>query len=162
MRVEVKLAADAGWTVLRDVRLRALRDAPHAFASPLERELAFGEDVWRRRARGSDRDVMLLAYVGDDPVGLAGAYVPEDRDEPELVSMWVDPRWRRRGVGEALIEAVVEWARTHAYTGIYLRVTRAAPEARRLYERCGFVGTGEAAPFPLDEGVLEDTLRRQL
>jgi hypothetical protein len=40
----------ADWKELREVRLRALADAPGAFASTLEREAAYPDDVWRQRA----------------------------------------------------------------------------------------------------------------
>lgn len=119
-----------------------------------------GEDAWRRRAAGGPAEVMFMAFVGEEPAGLAGAYLDGDVTEPELVSMWVDPRFRHQGAGAALVEAVAEWARDAGFPGIYLRVSRRAAEARRLYERCGFVATGEASPFPLDQTVIEDKLRR--
>ena len=56
--MEVRETHAADWEALRRLRLRALADAPRAFASTLEAELAFPDDVWRRRA-------------GDDP-GSAG------------------------------------------------------------------------------------------
>jgi hypothetical protein len=62
--VEVQRVDAAGWKELREVRLRALADAPDAFASTLEREAAFPEEVWRQRAQGhSDRATCSQAVV---------------------------------------------------------------------------------------------------
>jgi hypothetical protein len=43
--VEVRQVQSADWKELREVRLRALADAPGAFASTLEREAAYPDDV---------------------------------------------------------------------------------------------------------------------
>lgn len=56
------------WEELRDLRLRALADAPDAFASTLEREAAFPADVWRRRARAGPASVSFI--VREDGVGV--------------------------------------------------------------------------------------------
>jgi hypothetical protein len=50
--VAVERVRAAEWRELRELRLRALADAPEAFASTLAREAAFPDDVWRQRAQG--------------------------------------------------------------------------------------------------------------
>jgi hypothetical protein len=47
--MEARQAQAADWQALRQLRLRALADAPDAFASTLEAELAFPDEVWRQR-----------------------------------------------------------------------------------------------------------------
>ena len=49
--METRQAQAADREALRQLRLRALADAPDAFASTLEAEVAFPAEVWRRRAR---------------------------------------------------------------------------------------------------------------
>ena len=51
--MEVRQTGSDDWATLRRLRLRALADAPGAFASTLEAELAFPDDVWRAWARHS-------------------------------------------------------------------------------------------------------------
>ena len=80
------------WAVLRDVRLRALPDAPYAFASTHAREVAFDETDWRRRIDGGP---WWLARAAGEPVGLVAGYATEDDgDVRHLVAMWVDPAHR--------------------------------------------------------------------
>ena len=50
--MEARQAQGADWEALRQLRLRALADAPDAFASTLEAEVAFPAEVWRQRAEG--------------------------------------------------------------------------------------------------------------
>lgn len=47
--MEVRRAVDSDWRAMRAIRLRALRDAPLAFASTYAQEVVFADDVWRSR-----------------------------------------------------------------------------------------------------------------
>ena len=97
----------ADWQALRDIRLHALRDAPDAFGSTYAREAAFDETEWRQRA---SRDGSFIAFLPEvTPAGLAGGFQAAP-DTVELVAMFVRPQARGRGVGEALIDAVIGWA----------------------------------------------------
>jgi len=150
------------WQALRDIRLEALRDAPSAFGSTYEREVVRGETQWRDRI---SRGGTFLAYLPDltasEPAGLIGGY-QEDPATVELVSMYVRPRARGRGVGEALVTAVIGWARDQKAVEVHLWVTETNAPARALYERCGFALTGEQQPLPSDPSLGEVAMSHPL
>jgi GNAT superfamily N-acetyltransferase len=148
------------WELMRDVRLSALAEAPHAFGSTYAREAAFTEELWRGRV--NERSVNYLAQVapGQEPAGLAGVHVEDGA--AGLVSMWVRPGCRGLGVGEALIEAAAAWTRARGFGTIFLWVTEPNAAARRLYERCGFTATVERQPLPSDPSVDEIQMSRGL
>ncbi len=68
---------------------------------------------------------------------------------------------RQRGVGGALVDAVVEWARAEDAASIALWVADGNDAARRLYERCGFVATGERDVIREDLGEARMRLTLQ-
>jgi ribosomal protein S18 acetylase RimI-like enzyme len=161
--MEIRPTRAGDWEELRDLRLRALRDAPGAFASTLERELAFTDEVWLRRAEGGPASVTFIAREGGAGIGsvtiLAEADVP---GRAHLVGMWVDPRYRRRGVGRALIDRAVRWARERRARELILWVADHNAAARQLYERVGFRPTGERQPLPSNHALTESLLRLPL
>ena len=121
--VSVRATGPGDWELVRDVRLAALRDAPDAFASTYEREAAYTEEQWR--GWFSDRFAMFLAHLEDraEPAGLAGVF--DAGDGAGLVSMWVRPDARGRGVGEALMNAAAGWAKDRGHDAMYLWVAEA-------------------------------------
>lgn len=158
--VLVRETVSGDWQALRDIRLEALKTAPSAFGSTYEREAASGEPDWLRRiARGGT----FLAYLPEsgEPVGLIGGY-PETADVVELVSMYVRPKARGRGVGEALVATVFGWAQDRGAKTVHLWVTESNAHARALYERCGFGLTGERQPLPSDPSFGEIAMARPL
>jgi ribosomal protein S18 acetylase RimI-like enzyme len=60
--------------------------------------------------------------------------------EAIVLNVYVEPAWRRRGVADALMRAVLDGL---AVRGIRRIVLHASDEGRRLYERLGFVATNE-------------------
>jgi ribosomal protein S18 acetylase RimI-like enzyme len=60
--------------------------------------------------------------------------------EAIVLNVYVEPAWRRRGVADALMRAVLD---ALAARGIQRVVLHASDEGRRLYERLGFVPTNE-------------------
>ncbi|MHB8245050.1 MAG: GNAT family N-acetyltransferase [Acidimicrobiales bacterium] len=131
------------WRVWRDLRLRALTEAPYAFGSTLAEWSGDGDTEERWRARLSSVPLNLVASLDDQAVGMVGA-VWMDR-EVELISMWVAPQARGRGVGAALIDAVVGWAREQQAHRVTLDVREGNARAIGLYERHGFIDVGPAA-----------------
>jgi GNAT superfamily N-acetyltransferase len=158
----VRQTAVHDWPALRDIRLAALQDAPDAFGSTYHEEVSFTEAQWRARiARGGS----FLAYVHEvtasDPAGLSGGYLTEP-DMVDLVSMWVRPQARGHGVGQALIAAVMDWARARDARSVHLWVTETNSYACLLYQRCGFTPTAERQPLPSNPDLGEIGMIRPL
>jgi ribosomal protein S18 acetylase RimI-like enzyme len=148
--IERRLLTADDWREWRALRLRALAVDPAAFGSTLAdwsgpRD---AEERWRRRF--ADVPVNLLLDLDGEPAGMVAA-VPAD-DAVELISLWVAPEARGRGVGEAAIAAVVELAGNRP---VVLSVRAANRPAIALYTRCGFVDEG-----PDPEDPLERRMRR--
>lgn len=145
------------WATYRDLRLRALTDAPQAFGSTSERESALPEQYWADRvatATDSALQFLLLAELQAEPVGLALGFI--DPAEPELAhlyQMWVAPHARSHGCGTGLLQAVSTWARGTTARALTLCVTCGNSSARRLYERAGF--TPYRTQEPLRPGSTE-------
>jgi GNAT superfamily N-acetyltransferase len=160
--VMVREVVAADWRALRDIRLEALREAPDAFGSTFAREAAFGEADWQRRISSGGN---FLGYLPEasasEPAGLIGGY-HEDPDAVELVSMYVRPLARGRGMGEALIATVIDWATARNAASVHLWVTETNKPARLLYERCGFSLTGERQPLPSNPSLGEVGMARRL
>jgi ribosomal protein S18 acetylase RimI-like enzyme len=131
--------------LLRDVRLRALRDSPWAFESSHARELGHTAERGQRFADQVD-SVIYVAMEGHACVGMAGGFTPPDLDDTvQLWGMWVAPDARGRGRGRALVEAVLAWAGERGAGTVRLDVTDTAPArpAAALYRAIGFEPTGE-------------------
>jgi ribosomal protein S18 acetylase RimI-like enzyme len=87
-------------------------------------------------------------FAGRDGSGtVVGAATGAEFDaEPgvaHLYAMWVAPHARGVGVGGALVDAVVAWARDRGCARLVLSVTETNEAARHFYEACGFADTGE-------------------
>jgi GNAT superfamily N-acetyltransferase len=138
------------WPVWRELRLRALADAPEAFASTLEEEESHPDGWWQdivgstvRHPRGG----LWIAEEAGEAAGMVFSRLSPSRDTVRLGAMWVDPRYRRRGAGGALVASVAAWARANGAARMDLWVAEDNRSARRLYERAGFTPTSRTQPL---------------
>jgi len=145
------------WRLYRRVRLDALKEAPYAFGSTYEHELHSDDDAWRQRAVSR---VRFLAEVDGVVAGTVSAGDSEETGVAAITAMWVDPRFRRAGVGARLMATVIDWARAQGFSRVLLWVTEVNHSAQRLYARHGFVGTG--ASKEIRPGELEHEMSREL
>lgn len=139
------------WRELRDLRLRALQDAPDAFGSTYEGEASDPEDTWRDwAADGAEGGSSFTVIARDDGRWIGMAMAAPDRDHPGeagLFAMWVDPSARGAGIGRALVQEIVGWARSAGFPIVHVRVTVSNDAAARLYARCGFIDEGLRLPL---------------
>ena len=136
----------ADWRTLKAIRLAALRDTPTAFGVPYETAARDPDDRWRTRAAGSDRAQYLLAFKGEQAVGLVAGLVNE-KEEYYLIAMWVHPDHRGGGIAAGLIEALKERATARGHVRILLDVAPENLPAAKLYQRQGFVFLPEWEPL---------------
>ncbi len=140
--------------LLRGVTLRSVEEAPYAFGGTgtLEEELGrtgeewatfaaeFGGEVeaWRGKC------VAYLVFDGQRVCGKAICFLATQLPtRARMTGVWVDPGYRRRGVGRRMVEAAMGWARERGADHLRLWVDATNPEGRVFYERLGFRETGE-------------------
>jgi RimJ/RimL family protein N-acetyltransferase len=147
------------WAEFRDARLAALADAPEAFGGILADEVRMDEAAWRKRLSAR---AQFLAREDGRTVGMAGVFRDGKNEACELVSMWIAPSHRRRGVGQRIVERVIAHARELGCEEMRLLVAEDNPAAERLYARCGFTRTGIAGPIRPGELRLRVEMARAL
>ena len=151
------------WRILRDVRLRALEEAPYAFGTTLAEGKKRTDRDWQDMARDhatlSDR-AYFMAYGGDNPCGMAGCYRAAP-DTVVLTAMWVAPEVRGQKIGEQIVRAVIKWAREGGVTKLEAWVSENNP-ARFFYQKVGFEETRLTEPLRSDSKIQIILIRRDI
>jgi ribosomal-protein-alanine N-acetyltransferase len=83
---------------------------------------------------------LTVAELGDEVVGYTVAWFLSD--EVHLANVAVQRKYRGKGIGRALVEAVISRAVQVEAERVVLEVRRSNVEAQRLYESLGFVRVG--------------------
>ena len=138
--------------MLKMLRLRALADAPEAFAHTHAEISAKPDAYWQDMTCSvtePEGHAMFVAERAGEPVGMVFGLVDrEHASRAHLGGMWVDPAARARGCGRALSEAVMAWARERGLADVALWVTAGNEPAIALYEHLGFTPTGRRDRHP--------------
>lgn len=152
--VEVHQLVADDWQRFRAIRLRSLLDAPDAFGSTHDQVAARPLSEWPGMIESIPT---FLATSGHEDVGLVRCAPDRDRaDSAWLISMWVAVAARGAGVGDLLVDRVVDFARSAGRERLWLDVADANLAAIRLYARHGFEPTGEVSRMsPRREEVTE-------
>lgn len=78
--------------------------------------------------------------------------------ESHLLNLCISPTHQRRGLGEALLEHMLQVARKHHAGVVFLEVRPTNHEAIRLYQRAGFAEVGTRRGYYPAPGGREDAL----
>jgi ribosomal protein S18 acetylase RimI-like enzyme len=152
-------AADmAAW---RALRLEGLAAHPLAFGGDTAEEAALTDSDWLARIEGRP---VFGAFIGDTLVGTASLAVRQGRKNAhigELVGMYVSQEGRGRGVGRALITAVLDAARGVVEV-VQLGVGIHNAPAIALYLAMGFRAFAvEEDALRVDGVVVDEVLMRR-
>ena len=158
-RIEVVRLGPDDWLLWRKLRLEALNQAPHAFSSKLIDWQGEADSEGRWRARLFAVPFNVVGYLDGAEAGMVSGTASQER-AVELISMWVAPSARRRGVGGALITAVLAWAIEQKALHINVAVFEDNQSAIALYRRYGFVDCGAIDPVgsraPMERRMVRD------
>jgi GNAT superfamily N-acetyltransferase len=154
MVFQVRQLVREEWSLLRDLRLAALTDAPDQFGETrvlaLQRSVQEWIDLTGCDAPGA-ASCTNIAEIDGVAVGMAFAIQDgTDGATGRLGGMWVAPNARRTGIGTALIGAVLDWSRNAEMRRVRLWVVPSTA-AEKLYRRAQFIATGTQKPFPGDD-----------
>ncbi|CAN5527935.1 GNAT family N-acetyltransferase [soil metagenome] len=139
--MEIRRLESSDAAAYRELRLRALREHAEAFTSSFEEESGKPVETSKRRLAESTGNRFWGAFLDDVLVGMVGLDREErikNRHKATLVGMYVAPEAGRRGIGQALVDALLTQARADGIELLLLTVTHGNATARELYARCGF------------------------
>lgn len=101
-------------------------------------------DPWSEMSIASELENIwsywLVAVCGEQVVGYIGSQ--SSIDETDVMNVAVHPDWRRRGIGERLITALVEALKFRGSHALLLEVRASNSPAISLYEKLGFQQVG--------------------
>ena len=83
--------------------------------------------------------LFLLAHLDGVPVGCGALKLHPQTRIAEVKRMWTAPQVRGLGVGRRLLDRLADEALSRGMERVRLETNRTLAEARRLYERAGFV-----------------------
>ena len=123
---------DYGWVVQRHGSLYAEHGWDAGFEALVARVVAdYAGD------HDPDREAAWIAEVSGRPVGSVFC-VRNDDETAQLRLLIVDPAARCMGIGEALVDACIRFARAAGYARLRLWTNSTLASARRIYQRAGF------------------------
>ena len=125
-----------------------MRSAEEHTAHDRVYETAPGAEKTMRRflvdVANSGYSFLFVAAAGDRTVGFIsgelrqGSPTFHPRTWASVDDVFVEPEYRNRGMGRALLQSVSDWAQERGADGISLQVAAANARGRKFYEDLGF------------------------
>jgi len=119
--------------------VQAVVAASHLFDGPAEPEAA-------RRFLGEATSHLCVAYEEGEPAGFVSGVElthPDKGTELFLYELGVDERFRRRGIGTALVQALAALGRERGCYGMWVLTDRDNEAAMATYRRAGASDEGD-------------------
>ena len=120
-----------------------MNEAHVVSVAAIEKE-CFGMDAWSEKSVASELtnqlSLWLVAVDGDRVAGYVGSQTV--CDETDMMNVAVTADFRRRGIGEQLVTALVEELKTIDSHCLTLEVRASNTPAQAMYEKLGFAEIG--------------------
>jgi ribosomal protein S18 acetylase RimI-like enzyme len=174
--MHLRLIQSGDGPLLKDVTLRSVEAAPYAFGGieTLAEERARTDDEWAQLAAecaglvDAWRERCAAFVIMDDEVPADGGreivvccakalvfLLPRESGVAQVNAVWVDRRYRRRGLGRWLMREACAWAAARAARRLVLWVDEPNTGGAEFYARLGFTPTGRRRPVRAGASVYE-------
>jgi RimJ/RimL family protein N-acetyltransferase len=128
----------------RALRIRALWEFPEAFTSSFEEDEQQPIEMWETRLAG-ENSVFWGAFQAEQLCGMVGMEREtraKNRHKARVVGMYVSAEYFGTGMGKALIDALLGYARESGVEVLVLTVTEGNAVAESFYAGAGFRSFG--------------------
>lgn len=121
-------------------------------------------DPWSEKSIASEVDNRLSYWLVAEVDGVVAGYVGSQTvlDAADMMNLAVSPDYRRRGIGQALVNALVEHLQQNKVIALLLEVRVSNAPAIALYESLGFEQVGRRPKYyhnPREDALI---LRKEL
>ncbi|AZA82052.1 GNAT family N-acetyltransferase [Chryseobacterium lactis] len=79
----------------------------------------------------------IVVYVDNIPAA-CGAFKPFSEDAVEIKRMFTDPKFRKKGLGSAIVSELESWAKESGFKKAILETSSELDNAISVYEKSGF------------------------
>jgi ribosomal protein S18 acetylase RimI-like enzyme len=135
--VEIISLTPDHWEEYRDLRLQALREEPHAFASSYEEIAGRTENDWKRLLKRPDWFIRFARSHGQI-IGSALMIITEHGHLATLNAVYVAQHYRGRGTSRRLLEHLLADVAAAGVPQVELNVNQRQAAAVALYQSLGF------------------------
>lgn len=143
MQPQFRLLGQDEWLVLRDMRLRALRESSLSFLAKYDQERRYGHGRWQTEF---DRGDWVVGDLDGKQVCLAGVTRQSgaSRDERYLEYVWVAPRFRRQHTAFDMLTYIIRELKDRSVRTVFLWTLLEDNDAAQwLYKQLDFITTSE-------------------
>lgn len=131
------------WQDYKRLRLEAVENSPQSFLATAEETNNETQAEWKNKIE----NMFFAIDEKDNLVGMVGCYqekLTKQKHIANIVSFYINPNFRRQGLGRELIKTAIDFAKTKKeIEKVQLGVITTQKPAIELYKSIGFVIIGE-------------------
>lgn len=145
------------WDELRELRLKALQTNPSSFCSTYEEEVQYPDTrwiQWLEDAQKGETSLLFCAEYNNKLIGMIGASINQEQENASIISMFIDPHFREKGIGKLLFQTICQKLEAYPIKEINLTVNAENSAAINLYRKQGFIETGKIILHPRKSFVM--------
>jgi ribosomal protein S18 acetylase RimI-like enzyme len=149
----------AYWQDYKKLRLEAIKNSPQSFISTIEETNKETQAEWKNKIKN-----MFFALDDENNlIGMIGCYKEKAeklQHVANIVSFYIKPEFRRKGLGKEMIKTAIDFAKTKLEVQkIQLGVITTQTPAYELYKSVGFIKIGEQKmAIKVDEKFYDEYL----